>query len=211
MTVFLGRPDLLRRFRHGEEAALTTVYRTYVGRLTAVVERRFLRLWQSDSAVRLRGRPEASDLVQEVFAHAFCESARNAYDEQRTYYPLLLGLARNLLTDWLRRRSREVVFDAEALERVGDDAIGNADPLLGVEAVGVVRRFVSTLPPLAQAVYVERYSRDRSQTEAAAELNISRQQLRTLEQRIRRGLQRELMLASLREPNTQLRNKALGR
>ena len=177
MTVFVDRPDLLRRFRAGDRAALEEVYFAYVDLVAHVVRQSF-------------HGAEAADLIQETFARAFAERARLGYDGLRPYKPFLMTVCRNLVVDEARKRGREVVVEDPPEPLPGDAA---ADPEWADAAtVGVVERYVAGLDGKLRALYEERYVKDRSQNEAAAALGLTRQKVRTLEDRLRRGLQEAL-------------------
>lgn len=177
MTVFVGRPELLARFRAGERPALEEVYFAYVDIVAYVVRQTF------------RGA-EAADLIQETFTRAFAERARLAYDGLRPYKPFVLTICRNLVVDEARKRGRELVVEEppETLPADGAHDPEWADPA----TVAAVERYIAGLEPKLRALYEERYVKDRSQNEAAAALGLTRQKVRTLEDKLRRGLERAL-------------------
>ncbi len=197
MTVFANDPDLLRRFRAGDREALAHVYWFYVARVESVVRRAFA-LSQGPSVPNAGMRADIADLVQETFVRAFSSASRVAYDGIREYRPLLVTIARNAFTDHMRRLGRELRVDPADLERfleserpgVPEEPRGS-DP----QTLALVERYLNNLPVRERAVYVERYVNGRSQVHAAEGLGMSRQQLRTLEGRVRTGLSRELARA----------------
>jgi RNA polymerase sigma-70 factor (ECF subfamily) len=203
MTVFVHDPDLLRRFRRGERAALAHVYDCYVGVVESLIRRGFIAATGRSSTHRVITHADLADLVQEVFVKAFAEPARCAYDGVREYRPFLIAIARNVLVDHLRRHGREVPVDILAIERLGDrdppEPISEA-PWADAHTMRVVEHYLDRLSPHEHAVYVQRYVKCCSQLEAAAALGLSRQQLRTTEARLRRGLARELARAKLHAP-----------
>ena len=194
MTLFRDRPWLLATFREGDRKALEEVYWAYVDRIERLVQHGFL---LTSSGVRVRGLPadERSDLIQEIFARAFSERARTSYDGLREYGPYLATIARNVLVDHARRRGREISLEAVGAlpEALPSDESDHADPA----TLRVVETYLSQLDPELRAVHEERYVRGRSQYEAAMRLQISRQQLRTREQRLRQGLARALKAAMI--------------
>src|SRR5262245_52604842 len=103
---------LLEPFRRGERDALERVYRAHVDVVESFVASRLAR------ARRFSGA-NLADLVQDVFLRAFSPNARMSYDGEREYAPFLLTIAKNVLTDWLRRSSRELV-DGENVEALVD-------------------------------------------------------------------------------------------
>jgi RNA polymerase sigma-70 factor, ECF subfamily len=177
VTIFVERPGLLPRFRRGERAALEEIYFAYVDLVAFVVR-------QSAHGAH------AADLIQETFARAFAERARLGYDGLRPYRPFLLTIARNLLVDDARKRGRELVVE-DPPEPLPSE--GAADPeWADADTVAVVERYVAGLDARLRALYEERYVKDRSQNEAAAALGLTRQKVRTLEEKLRRGLERAL-------------------
>jgi RNA polymerase sigma-70 factor (ECF subfamily) len=186
--------DLLTRFRDGEHGALEQVYWAYVDKVESIVRFGFL---LSGKQVRVGGvqpgSAEVADLVQDVFIKAFSRASRLAYDGLRPFGPYLFTIARNVLVDWGRRSGREIPMDAaelqSSLERTAD---GDDASYADVDTVRTVEGYIQGLPPDLRAVHDERYVRGRSQREAADALGISRQNLRTLEARLRDGLAREL-------------------
>jgi RNA polymerase sigma factor (sigma-70 family) len=208
MSVFRETPALFERFRQGERDALERVYWVYVAQVEKILR---FGCSRGDGA-RPSGAPasELEDMVQEVFIRAFGAQARRAYDGQRPYAPYLFTIARNVLTDWLRRAGREVPTEGPALETAlqapppPDD---HADP----RTVMAVERFVARLPPDLRGVHEQRFARGLSQREAAAALGISRQNLRTLEQRLRDALRAELIaLGELSDGDAAVRSAASG-
>jgi RNA polymerase sigma-70 factor (ECF subfamily) len=196
MTVLWGRSDLLQRFRSGERSALNEVYWAYVGDVEQLIRRGFA----LTRGVEIRGvgaSSQLADLVQDVFVKAFSPSARTAYDGLRNYRPYLLTIARNVLIDWARRSNREISVDDSELEAMLAQEAPDEPPQQDIQMMNVVEEYVSTLPPVARDVYRERYVHCRSQNEAAETLSLSRQQIRTWEARLRKGVVRALMRAGV--------------
>lgn len=187
-------PELLRRFRAGERAALEQVYWAYVGDVERIARHGFA---VRDKGLRVDGAPpaELGDLVQEVFARAFAERARLAYDGLRDYGAYLATIARNLLADRARRGGREVPLGPVELEQA-DEAPDEA-PWADEATVRVVEGYLAGLPEELRALHEQRYVRGLPQVEAARVLGITRQQLRTREARLRDGLARALARAGI--------------
>jgi RNA polymerase sigma factor (sigma-70 family) len=137
------------------------------------------------------------DLVQETFARAFTEKARLAYDGLRDYQPYLLAICRNLVFDWARRRGRELATDPVdwACEEASKPEPDHpwADP----QTMAVVEQYLAGLGPEQKAVHHQRFVLSVSQEEAARNLGLSRQRIRTLEQKLKKGLRRALMRSRL--------------
>ena len=199
MTVFATDKELLRRFRSGDRQALAIVYWHYVDAV-AVLLRRCL------AAADRRGwgtQADLADVLQDVFVKAFAERVRLAYDDRREYRPYLLAIARNALVDHLRGTPREVRLDPATFEALvgaqtrqmheSAEQLPWADP----QTMLLVDHYVARLAEAERAVYLERYVRCRSQEQAAQALRMTRQQVRTLEGKLRQGLARELARSRL--------------
>jgi RNA polymerase sigma-70 factor (ECF subfamily) len=189
--LFVDKPELLRAFRAGDREALASVYWAYVDAVAAVV-RHGARL-TPDAAVGGAPRDDWGDLVQETFSRAFAERARLGYDGLRPYRPYLLTICRNLLADHARRRGRELpsAFDGEALEAAAGSN-GESEEALPPAELAVVERYLAGLDARLAGVYQQRYVVGATQEEAAQALGLTRQRVRTLEDKLRRGLRRAL-------------------
>jgi RNA polymerase sigma factor (sigma-70 family) len=182
---------LFRAFAAGERPALERTYRFYAPRVDA-----YLRVL----AGRLRAldytqASQRCDLLQEVFLRAFSEPVRQSYDGARPFHPYLCAIARNCLVDLLRRRVREVVLspDLLLLEPDHDAASDPTDPFLAA----VVQHYLSELPQKLRGVYEQRYVRGLAQLGASQALGLTRQQLRSSEARLLRGLRQALAQAGV--------------
>jgi RNA polymerase sigma-70 factor (ECF subfamily) len=194
MPIFRGRHDLLVGFRAGARPALEEVYWACVDRVERIARTGFL---VAGAGVRVAGlghNPgEVADLVQEVFARAFAPAARDAYDGLRDYTPYLDRIARNLLADRARKKGREVPSDVALLEVAADDEPEEDEgPWTDPDTVGLVSQYLAALSPELKRVHEARHVRSLSQRDAAAALGLSRQALRTLEERLRKGLRKEI-------------------
>jgi RNA polymerase sigma-70 factor, ECF subfamily len=192
MPFFRGRADRLQAFRIGDRAVVEEVYWAYLGLVERIVRHGFRNYGVTEIAPVPTS--EIADAVQEVFARAFRENVRLAYDGIRDYGPFLATIARNVVADWGRRRGHSVVeipTDPDALTEIDDR--GWAE-----EAVmQLVDEYVAALPAELRRVHEQRYVLEQSQLEAARTLGVSRQHLRTLEAKLQRGLERALRRADL--------------
>src|SRR5437899_552364 len=118
MPVFRNAPGLLERFRAGSREAMDTVYWAYVPRIERLVHTGFR--GADGKIVPGVGYAEVEDLVQEIFARAFSERARLAYDGQRDFGPYLSILARNVVVDWARKKKREIYFEETDLDAMSE-------------------------------------------------------------------------------------------
>jgi RNA polymerase sigma factor (sigma-70 family) len=189
-------PELLERFRAGDEEALETVYRVCVDHVTRIAEA-VLRACATGST---RGAGEVAsilvDVVQEVFVKAFAPDARHRFDASRPYEPYLGQIARNVAVDHWRQMRRYVPSDVDqlierlSLEVQAEDA--RATDWADYETVAIVNRYLASLDEETRRVHDALYVRGMSQRDAAGMLGLGRQVIRTKEAKLRQGLRREL-------------------
>jgi RNA polymerase sigma factor (sigma-70 family) len=213
--VFVGKPDLLARFRHGETAALETVYWAYIDRVTRVVQA-VLNGYIAATGERIRfGRTELGDLVQEVFARAFSPESRQRYDGQRPYGPYLSQIARNVVIDHCRAVRHQVAVDVgpllEALSLESGDSENALDRWADQETIAVVEKYLASLEAGLRRVHQALYVEGLSQRDAAAALGLGRQAVRGMETRLREGLRRELSRAGQLSDDTAVGAPAAAR
>ena len=197
MTLLATDPDLLRRFRLGDRAALSKVYWFYVARVEGAIRRGLLAMGRHDAGSL---RADTADLVQEVFVRAFGQPTRQNYDGTREYAPFLMGVARHVLTDHFRRRGRQAQLEQMSFEEMPEPDAGedvDEEPWADSQTVALVERYVAGLSGQEHAVYVQRFAEGRSQLQTADALGLTRQQVRTLEGHVRSGLTRALARARL--------------
>jgi RNA polymerase sigma factor (sigma-70 family) len=197
VTIFRDNADfdLLRDFRQGKPSALEQVYWEYVDLVAYVVRRGTVSTPGTDFPGTWS--IEHSDLVQETFARAFTEEARLAYDGIRRYQSYLLTICRNLLVDVARKKGRELLYDFSTDERISaaEPVSDLPEPWADPETTRVVRGYIAELPAELRTLYEARYVKGLSQVRTAQELKITRQRVRTLEKRLRKGLGRALKRA----------------
>jgi RNA polymerase sigma factor (sigma-70 family) len=194
-------PELLARFRSGEEGALETVYSRCVDFVTRIADA----VLRACAAGSTRGSGEMAaalaDVVQEVFVKAFAPEARRGFDGTRPYRPYLAQIARNVAVDYWRQMRRYIPSDLDQLiERLSlEEAVSNADSgrdgWADPETVAVVDRYIASLDEESRRVHDALYVKGLSQREAAAQLGLGRQVVRTKEDHLRRGLRRALARA----------------
>lgn len=183
--------SLLEGFRAGSAKALETVYWEYVRKVERLLSGGFE---ISGQGTRVGGAchqaDERADLVQEVFARAFSEKARRAYDGLRDYGPYLYAIARNVLVDWARARGREIPASWMALEAAIEVTPRQTDlePWAAPAIMKVVEEYLAALPQELRDLHRLRYEEGLSQAQAAERLGVGRQTVRTLERRLREGL-----------------------
>jgi RNA polymerase sigma factor (sigma-70 family) len=191
MPFLRANRDLLDGFRAGKPQALGAVYWEYVRKVERLLSAGFLVRSRGERVGGACRQPDdLADLVQEVFARAFSQKGRLAYDGLRDYGPYLYAIARNVLVDWARVRGREIPAPWSELEAAIEIAPVEEDdvPWAAPETMRVVEEYLAALPPDLREVHRLRHEKGLSQTQAAEQLGVGRQTLRTLEGRLRDGL-----------------------
>jgi RNA polymerase sigma factor (sigma-70 family) len=188
-----SRPWLIEDFRNGEREALTQIYRAYVRELD-----KYVRALACRSGYPELGQVSTvSDVLQEVFTRAFSPAARRAYDSTQEYGPYLRTIARNCFIDVARRRGRELLKAPEQVV-LDLDSQYRLEPSWSEPRVrAVLVAYVDALPLALRGVYERRFLIGQSQSEACEALGLSRAQLRTGENQLRRGLRRAVRQAGL--------------
>jgi RNA polymerase sigma-70 factor (ECF subfamily) len=138
-----------------------------------------------------------------------------SFDGSRDFGPYLRGIARNVMVDRARRNGRELLVPEIQFDEA---AASGSDPYPDImvewedpDAIAVARRFIQDLSPDLARVHLVRYVEGLSQREAAAQLGITRQMLRTLEGKLREGLRealRERAEARVRAENRERRDSS---
>ena len=132
--------------------------------------------------------PDADDVVQEAFVHAYAALPRFRHGEE--FRPWLLTIVRNLTRNTLRARGRRAAREAYAAATWPVADLNSADP--ADAAVDVVRRDrllagVRRLPESLREVVICRYLLELSEAETAATLGL---RPGTVKSRLHRGLVR---------------------
>jgi RNA polymerase sigma factor (sigma-70 family) len=201
-----GRPGspVAQRSQQRDREELAHIYQQFAKRVEA---------WVRNGA-RGGDPAEIADLVQEVFIRLFRSLARGQYDGDRPFGAYVHGIAHNVVVDRARRVHREIPTDLRALaHRVlasGESAaVGPRyrDP----SALKVTESFLGSLPAELRAVHQERFVAGRSQRAAAAILGLTRQRLRTLEERLFAGLRQALEESAAVVPTRRAGMLARGR
>jgi len=167
-------PELLRRMRLGDEAALEALYVRYGGLVYTL-------------ALRIVGDPElAREVVQDTFLRSW--DGRETYDAQRGRVPWwLMGITRNRAIDLLRSRSHQARIRERATPLSEIPVALTGDP---ADAVAARRAVVDALRELSdvQRVAIElAYYGGLTQTEIADKLG---EPLGTIKSRTREAIER---------------------
>lgn len=187
MTILLNDVWLLRGFREGDREALAHVYWAYVDKVEKVLRAGVFCSRATSFLPGLRpGSADLEDLVQEVFIRAFAPLARRSYDGVRPYEAYVLTIARNVLADWWRRRRIEIPAEWLLVEVTAERGLAPQEesPYADARTMELVERYICGLPADLRGVHEKRFVQGLSQRQAAVELGMSRQMLRTLETRL---------------------------
>jgi RNA polymerase sigma-70 factor (ECF subfamily) len=170
--------ELLRAVARGDEAAFARVYDRY----SAILLGLMLRI--------LRSRPEAEDVLQEVFLQVW-QQARSFDPARGRAFTWLATLARSRAIDRLRAvdsRERAAQRSAEEGRPPAEERQGGAEEdAIRAERAEAVRVALAELPEEQRQVLVLAYLDGMSQSEIAAAKN---QPLGTVKTRTRTGLKR---------------------
>lgn len=176
----------LTAYRAGDRAALERVFRAYAPLVFHV-----LKGGAHGAGPFVAGIQDQDDLAQEVFLKLFGDGLRQRYDGVRPFSALVRSVTRNTLVDHLRKRGRLKEDPVEDLEK--DLALDHWAPgqpmpdraLLDRERQQQATALWETLDTEEKGLAKVRYQDGLSQRDAAELLGISRQNLRTLEGRLR--------------------------
>ncbi|MBN2005171.1 MAG: sigma-70 family RNA polymerase sigma factor [Anaerolineae bacterium] len=146
-------PELLKRVRQWDEAALAEVYDTYAPALYRY-------------AYRLTGHTQtAQDIVSETFQR-FLIALRNGAGPEKHLSAWLYRVAHNLVVDFYRRQPQDepVVLDGD-MPAIGHDSAEVY--MLQQESADRIRAALHQLTPLQQQVLVLRFLEEMSNAEVA--------------------------------------------
>lgn len=154
------------------------------GAYAALIERYQRRVYGYLRA-RLRQASDAEDMVQEVFLR--CYEARARFDETALVLPWLLGIARNLLREHVRRhrQRQEVAWTELCLEL---ESISGAGSLDLPDPEVWLPECLNELGPSARAAVDEHYRHERRLIEIAALQHRSEGAVKLLLHRARQAL-----------------------
>ena len=184
---------VLQGFRAGDTRALTEVYRQHAPEIARQLRFGFSfeSAGRSHRFVGYGSGFELHDALHETFRRAFEPRARLAYDGLRPYGPYLKTIARNVVLRGFRGGRRRIVELDETSEPVADVDAGFASPEAAVGRAQVqqlVQSFMAELDASERQLLAVRFIDGKSQRDAADELGIGRQQVRSREAKLRKRL-----------------------
>lgn len=213
-----GHPERIEAFRRGDRALLGELYREHM----EAVER-FLRggftFTSQGRTIRFAGYHEPFELqeaIQEGFLHAFRQSARERYDGERPYRPLLLTIIKNKTIDrWRREQHASRLFvmvgEVAGADESHDHALERLQPEQPAQSPErqaashqlqrTLQGFMEGLEEPERTIVDLHLLGEMSQRDIADHLGISRNDIRKhvrlLRQRLLRQLKRDGHIASL--------------
>jgi RNA polymerase sigma-70 factor (ECF subfamily) len=184
----LDTSRLVTRIQAGDREGFAELYLRYFDRVYGYV------------TMVLRDRHEAEDVTQQVFVQVL-ESLPGYERRRQPFRAWLFVLVRNLMVDELRKRNRLDVVEPRTLERERE-RIENGDPDLS--ALGWITDrdlmlFIERLPVQHRQVLLLRYMLDLTSREVAAILGRSPADVRKIQERALRFLNKRLAALG-REP-----------
>ena len=189
-------PEFCERFRQGDARVLEEIYWAYVDVIEHLLAVGFFVKGRQIAVPGVGNPDQRDDLLQEVFVKAFGETARRNFDATRDFRAYLLSIARHVLVDEHRRAGRpHVPYDADLDEVYGGPTPPSEQEWMSPELLEVVERYVASLTSPLRELHHARYALGRSQREAADDLGLSRQNVRTMEDRLKAGLRWALQQA----------------
>jgi RNA polymerase sigma-70 factor (ECF subfamily) len=164
--------DLLRAMARGDQTALAGIYDRYRLILLGLVMR------------ILHDRPEAEDVLQEVFLQVW-RRAGDFNEERGRAFTWLVTIARSRALDRLRAAGSRARVASEAAQLPHDEVGDAAEDALRSEQGGIVRRALAELPSEQRRPLFLAYFEGLTQTEIAARLG---DPLGTVKTRMRSGM-----------------------
>jgi RNA polymerase sigma-70 factor (ECF subfamily) len=172
-------PSLVQRAKDGDEAALTDIYLRYFDRVYG-----YVRVALSDSQ-------EAEEASRQVFLRALASLSTYEHREG-SFSSWLFGIAREEALDRLHWRDTVRVDDAADVHRWGESVrtdglraeLRGSDPELAI--------LIEQLPESQRRAVLLRYVLDFEDAEVAEVLSVSASEVRQLQDRALRSLERQL-------------------
>jgi RNA polymerase sigma-70 factor, ECF subfamily len=197
--------ELLRRFKAGSEEAFRVVYLNYINDIELFVSTGWFDPNTRTHTAGLKNMELRAELIQEVFLKAFSEKARSAYDGIRSYKTYLRTIAKNVIIDYVRKRSKDAISHI-CLELDNADTANDRLDIgeLSVESdiseemlhwnrcVDSTAEYVKTLDDTQKRFVALRFQEELSLLEAARRLNLTRGRARWLEKQLAHRLKDHL-------------------
>jgi len=138
-------------------------------------------------AYRVKGVPEAEDVVSETFLRVVKNLHRFRYRGEGSFAAWLFRIAHNLVEDQRRaRRTRVRHLSLEAAGEIADGSLLPGEELAREEQFEELRALIGTLPPQRQKVVLLRFFGGLRNREIAKVLGLNE---RTVASHLNRGMQ----------------------
>ncbi len=184
-------PEVLARFRAGDQRLLKDVYSYYADAVSLAVAATLRRHITSLRGDWTQFRAEVPDLVQEVFLRAFSSQARRRFDADRLYGPYLKRIARNLVVDVLRQQRAK--SSRQRSSDFGEPFLAHQEDVFREESERLTTNYyLSQLPVELRQLHEIINLKGLSERQAAAELGVGRQVVRTLKSKLTTRLRASL-------------------
>lgn len=171
--------DLLRRAQTGDAKAYGELYEMHVDRIFAYV------------FGKLRSRPDAEDIVEQVFLQAWQSIER--YDaESGSFAGWLFRIAHNLMVDHFRRAGRVRMVEFQD-QMVRDTAPSPEDRMVRQAVAGELHEAIGGLTQEQRQVIVLKFFSGKSNRDIADQLGKSEGSIKALQHRALRSLGRLLV------------------
>ena len=188
-------PQLLAGYQSGKAQALHQVYLHYAPKLYSYLRKGFS-FSSGNKMYRFAGLldpVEQEALVQETFLRGFSETARKNYDGQRPFIHYLHRICRNILLQEQKKNQRYQLYEsAEDIETAASlpekPKQGQQHLLEEQELQDMLKVFLEQCGERERQVFHALYTEGDSQSEAATRLGLGRMQIRTSQQKLRKGL-----------------------
>jgi RNA polymerase sigma-70 factor (ECF subfamily) len=185
--------ELLARFRQGDQYAADALFHRYVGRLTALAQKRL--------SERLARRVDADDIVQSAYRSFFLHARDGAYTLQESgdMWRLLVAITLNKLrrqvernTAGKRAMSHEQHFDADGSVALRPEAVASdPTPEEALSVVEEVEALMEGLTPI-QCQMLELRLQGHTVDEIAEQVNRSERGVRRLLDKVKEKLHQRL-------------------
>lgn len=187
--------EWLRGYREGQPKALERVFRAYAP-LVYHVLRTGVRGQDGAARIGLSSPDQEDDVVQDTFIRLFSAPVRERYDGIRPFGAYVRVVARSALIDHLRKHGRVTApldVDVDPADVANLDGWVPGAPLpdqtvLSLQEQQKARAFLDSLPDADRHLFRARFEQGMTQEQAAATLGLSRQGLRTVENKLRRKI-----------------------
>lgn len=187
-SCFTSTFDLIERFREGDEAAFSQLFRKYRPRLAVLIRYKL--------SEAMRGRVEPDDILQEVFLQASRDIRGFTYRSPGSFMSWLSRIADHVIADFARAQTRQKRDAGEAVRFRSESNPAGPEPIDTTtpsrifdqnERVEKLFARLEALPPDYRAVIVMAKMECLSTAEMAARMQRSREAVAVL---LCRALQR---------------------